>query len=280
MTYSISEAIEFGIKELRGKERPRLETEILLSYIMDVERVYLHTHSHRYLSQKQSREFRSLIARAKNHEPIEYLTQKVNFYGYEWKIIKGVLVPRPETEILIDQVSELIVKYNIKKVFELGVGSGIISITLALLHPEIEVVGSDINPLAIWLSQENLKIFGAKYDITLGNRVKFMEIDIFKEPIFSRSFDLFVSNPPYIALDYPLPPNVRYEPKEALFGGEGGEEMLYALVDIAKNWGIQFLACEMGWDQKEKMRKKLQDCKSVEFFHDLSGLDRGFVAIL
>ncbi|MCE3047442.1 N5-glutamine methyltransferase family protein [Helicobacter kayseriensis] len=279
---AIRDALAFGVQELAQLDRPRLKSEILLAYILGVERTYLHAFSEKELQKEDFEKFQAKIARAKSHMPIEYLTERVGFYGYVWNIKEGVLIPRPETEILIEKASELIQKHHIKYVFEFGMGSGIIGITLALLHPEIEVVGSDINPLALQVSQINLDFFCKNYDKTLENRVKFARTNILEDVglLHCKTFDLLVSNPPYIGLDYSLPPNVRYEPKEALFGGEGGEEILYALVDRVCECSIPFMVCEMGYDQRAKMQKKLQDKFSFEFYQDLSGLDRGFLATL
>ncbi|WP_034584101.1 HemK/PrmC family methyltransferase [Helicobacter pametensis] len=282
MKHRISDALKVGVEKLSNKERPRLEAEILLAFILGVERIYLHTHCDEFLKDWMIQDFVSKLERLQQDEPIEYLIGSVSFYGYRWRIQQGVLIPRPETEILIERASLWIEQYKINRVFELGVGSGVISIMLALLHPNLEIIGSDINPRAISLSQVNLEDFAQNYDQTLKNRVKFHQIDVLSNRDFflGESFDLLISNPPYIANHFPLPANVQYEPKDALFGGDGGEEMLYALVDLAQEMRIPYLACEMGYDQREKMSKKLKDSQYLEFYQDLSGLDRGFLSIL
>lgn len=279
MRYSIQEALSYGFKALWMRDRPRLEAEILLSFILGVDRVFLHTYPHRLLSEEEFREFQALILRAQKHEPIEYLTQKVSFYGHDWEICQGVLIPRPETEILIEHTGEIIKHHGIKRVFEFGVGSGVISIMLALLCPQILIKASDINPLAIELTQKNIKRF-LPLDSTLLDRIVLIQSDVLKERGEVENFDLLVSNPPYIASSYQLPLNVEHEPKNALFGGEEGDEILCALVDLAREKSIAWIACEMGFDQKKNMLAKLDGCKSVSFYQDLSGLDRGFSAKL
>lgn len=275
MRYSIKEALDYAFKTLCVRERARLEAEILLSFVLGVDRVFLHANPFKMLSQGEFEEFQRLVLRAQAHEPIEYLTGKVGFYGYEWEISKGVLIPRPETEILVECAGEIIRRHGVRRVFEFGVGSGVISIMLALLHPQIIIQASDINPLAIELTQKNIERFSS-FDSSLSGRIDLVCVDILKEGLFSQDYDLLVSNPPYISSSFQLPLNVEYEPKNALFGGERGDEILCALIDLAREYRIPYMACEMGSLQRESMLEKLEGCKEVNFYRDLSGLDRGF----
>ena len=153
MSFSIQEALDFGAKTL-ATIRSRLESEILLAHILQSNRIYLHTHSKCIFKSSEFEDFKRLVNEAKEGKPIEYLTQKVSFYDWEFEICEGVLIPRPETEILVDKCDELIKQRGVKHIFELGVGSGIISISLALLNPEIQIIASDINPLALALTQK------------------------------------------------------------------------------------------------------------------------------
>lgn len=280
MSFSIQEALEFGAKSLNS-ERPRLESEILLAKALGVERIYLHTHASKLLRQEEFQTYSSFLTRAKNNEPIEYITQEVSFYDWEFEICSGVLIPRPESEILVSKCDELIKSREVKRVFELGVGSGIISISLALLNPHLFLIASDINPLALELTQRNIHKLSF-LDSTLPSRIALVEGNVLEDKNFfaSHSFEFFVSNPPYIASDYILPLNVAYEPREALFGGDRGDEILQSIISITREYKIPFLACEMGWDQKQILQDSLKDFSFFEFYQDLSGLDRGFVAKL
>lgn len=280
MNFSIQEAVEYGSK-LLSSPRPRLESEILLSSVLGVDRITLHTQAHKSLTSSEFEKFCTLLNRARENEPIEYLVGRVSFYEWEFEISQGVLIPRPETEILVSKCDELIKKEGIERVFELGVGSGIISISLALLNSSISIIASDINPLALSLTQKNVQKF-TSLDKSLSERITLIERDVLKSDEFfsSHSFELWVSNPPYIANDYILPPNVAYEPKEALFGGEVGDEVLQKIISFTKAYQIPYLACEMGWDQRLKLQDVLKGFREVEFYQDLSGLDRGFVAKL
>ena len=278
MSFSIQEALDFGAKTL-ATIRSRLESEILLAHILQSNRIYLHTHSKCILKSSEFEDFKKLVNEAKEGKPIEYLTQKVSFYDWEFEICEGVLIPRPETEILVDKCDELIKQRGVKHIFELGVGSGIISISLALLNPEIQIIASDINPLALALTQKNIQKF-CLLDESLKDRIILFEGDVLQSDEFflSHSLELWVSNPPYIANDYILPKNVSYEPKEPLFGGERGDEILQKILQKSKEHQIPYLACEMGWDQKQFIKESAKDFADLEFYQDLSGLDRGFVA--
>lgn len=278
MSFSIQEALDYGAKHL-SSSRPRLESEILLSFVLGVSRIYLHTHSQQILKPDEFDRFVAEIGRAKEGKPIEYITQKVSFYDWEFEITQGVLIPRPETELLVQKCDELIKKKRIQSVFELGVGSGIISISLALLNPCLKIIASDINPLALALTQKNIQKF-LSLDQSLSERITLLQGDVLENEEFflAHHFELWVSNPPYIANDYILPKNVSYEPKEALFGGDRGDEILQKIIKKTKEYSIPYLACEMGWDQKEVLAQSMREFAEVEFYQDLSGLDRGFVA--
>lgn len=278
MSFSIQEALEYGAATL-SSDRPRLESEILLSFVLGVERIVLHTHATKKLSPSEFENFYSLLMRARENEPIEYLTQTVSFYDWEFRIVQGVLIPRPETEILVQKCDELIKRKGIEKVFELGVGSGVISISLALLNPLISIVASDINPLALDLTQKNIQKF-SQVDKSLKDRIILIEKDVLQSDEFfaSNHFDLWVSNPPYISNNYVLPKNVAYEPSEALFGGDMGDEILQKIIAFTKRYQISHLACEMGWDQKCRLQEAMKEFRYIEFYQDLNGLNRGFVA--
>ncbi|ANV97835.1 hypothetical protein BBW65_03015 [Helicobacter enhydrae] len=276
MPFSIKEALKWGADTLLS-ERPRLESEILLASVLQKDRVFLHTFDDQRLTPQEWERYQSFVLQAREGEPIEYLSGVVSFYDYEFCITKGVLIPRPETEILLEKVRVLVDQHRLKKVFELGVGSGVLCITLALLCPHLEVVGSDINPLAIKLTQQNIQKFSS-LDSTLSSRITLIQRDVLQEECGLQDIDLIISNPPYIALDYPLDKKVLHEPREALFGGERGDEILLEIIAMRERCGVRFLACEMGYDQRARMQEALNGSTDLEFFRDLSGHDRGFVA--
>jgi release factor glutamine methyltransferase len=250
-------------------DRPRFEAELLLAHFLKKDRTYLHAFDNRDIEDID--EFKKLVERRANYEPFEYIVGTVSFYDIELKVEHGVLIPRPETEILIDLVSNIIEKESISSIAEIGVGSGAISIVLARKFPHLKVVATDISKKAILVAKRNIEQF------KLEDRVEVIESNLIDE--VNSSIELVVSNPPYIANSFKLEPNVaNYEPKEALFGGEVGDELLKEIILSVKNRGIKYLACEMGYDQKESIESFIDEVgvKSYSFYKDLAGVDRGF----
>jgi release factor glutamine methyltransferase len=183
---------------------------------------------------------------------------------------EGVLVPRPETEMLVDKTAELVKKYNARRVAEVGTGSGVISVMLALLLPKISINATDISPKAIELAKLNARKFGVE------ERIRFhltSYLDGIEPP------QILVSNPPYVSKKEELEKHVLNEPHAALFGGEQGDEMLKDIILLSKKLGVLALACEMGYDQRQSIKSFFEDNKieNYSFYQDLSGLDRGFI---
>jgi len=251
-------------------ERPRFEAELLLAYHLNKERTYLHAFDD--VEVQDIEIFKALVERRGNHEPYEYIVGSASFYDIELEVVAGVLIPRPETEILIDLVAEIIERENITSVAEIGVGSGAISVVLARKFSDLNIVATDICDTPIKVAMHNIKTFG------LEERVKVIKSNLLDE--VRDSVELVVSNPPYIAHDFALEKNVgEYEPVEALFGGMVGDELLKQIVLDVKERKVPYLACEMGYDQKEPMILFFNQIgvKSYRFYNDLAGFDRGFI---
>ena len=251
-------------------ERPLFEAEILLAYHLGKERTWLKMYDDTELEDTEGYEM--LVARRVAHEPMEYITGCVSFYDIDLHSAPGALIPRPETEVLVDRVSEIIAREGYYSVAEIGVGSGAISIVLARKFPQLKIVASDISEEALVVAQTNVATFGLEEQIDLRHTSLLDGID--------RQIDLIVSNPPYIAKHTPLAPNVaEYEPHTALYSEEQGDELLKEIILLAKARKVKYLACEMGYDQREPIAafvKKIGDC-SIDFYTDLAGLDRGFI---
>ncbi|OQX50291.1 MAG: protein-(glutamine-N5) methyltransferase, release factor-specific [Epsilonproteobacteria bacterium 4484_20] len=251
-------------------ERPQFEAELLLAYHLKKDRMYLITHENDVLDDLEG--YETLVDRRVKNEPYEYIVGSASFYDIHLEVQKGVLIPRPETEILIDLVSEIIEKEKITKIAEIGVGSGAISIVLARKFPDLGIIATDICETPLKVAGENIGRFGLSDQIELRHSNL---IDAVTEPV-----ELVVSNPPYIAEDFLLASNVAdYEPKEALFGGRAGDELLKQIITDVKARGIKRLACEMGYDQKEPLSEFVNEIgvKSIAFYKDLAGFDRGFI---
>lgn len=252
--------------------RPRLESEILLGFVLGVPRIFLHTHAQQQLQSGALNAFLLLIERRKKGEPLEYLTQRVSFYEHTFFITHGALIPRPESELLVQKVAKLIVRDSCKRVVEVGVGSGALLCSLALLFENVCFEGSDISESALAVAEQNLERFGLRSRVRLSHCAF---LDDFAPPL-----PLVYANPPYIAADYPIDLPLCFEPHEALFGGKKGDEILLELLAIARAKQVQVLVCEMGYDQKPSVERALERlcARNVAFYQDYAGLWRGFVA--
>jgi len=266
---TVKEATIWATKELNSLvERPRLEAEILLSYLLNCKREFLLLNDNLEIDFNA---FKNLIDRRKNSEPIEYITKKVSFWDFELFIDKGALIPRPESEILVEKALELIKKHNIKEVAEIGIGSGALSIAIAK-ETNVNIEASDISLEAIKIAQKNIQTFGLEDKIKVKNCSL---LSCIKTP------ELLISNPPYIDPDVKLEANVaNFEPHSALFAPNRGLEILFNILDLIKEKQIPFAVCEMGYDQKEAITNYAKEINlkgKLEFYKDLAGLDRGFV---
>ncbi|UFH59940.1 peptide chain release factor N(5)-glutamine methyltransferase [Sulfurovum mangrovi] len=268
---TISQALKWAKDVLAEScERPLFEAELLLAYHLRKERLYLHMYVDETVEDEEG--YKRLIARRAKHEPYEYIVGSASFYDIELDVEPGVLIPRPETEILIDKVAKIIEEEGITRIAEIGVGSGAISVVLARKFPQLHSIATDICDTPLKVAGKNIRKFGLEEQIELR---KSNLIDQVPE-----SVELVVSNPPYIAEEFILESNVvDYEPGEALFGGKVGDELLKQIIRDVSCRGIRYLACEMGYDQKAPIEAFVKEfeIEFIEFYQDLAGFDRGFV---
>jgi release factor glutamine methyltransferase len=248
---------------------PQKEVEILLLHILGKNTIWLHININEEC--KCEKELEKLVKKRATDYPLEYITNNASFYGEQFIAKEGVLIPRPETELLVERAEAILKEIEKPKVVEIGVGSGIISVMLALLIEDITIVAVDINDKALELAKQNAKKHGVEDKIT------FIKSDLFTN-VSQEHIDMCISNPPYIKNNYKLPKNVKYEPSNALFGGESGDELLKQIIDESYKRKIDYLYCEMGYDQKEPLGKYFEgfDTESVEFYQDYEKFDRGF----
>ena len=257
-------------QKLEGKiPRAAREAQLLLMHHLGCDELWLITNQESQISDLDT--LYTLVERRALNEPFEYITNSVSFYSEHFYIAPGALIPRPETELLIDEVLRTLSDKTAEITFaEVGVGSGIISIMLAFLYPNAKFIAVDISENALAIARENIQRFGLESRIELRH-------GSFLEPV-SEKVDYLVSNPPYIANDAPLESNLDYEPQNALFGGEVGDEMIQVLLNEVLKREINFFSCEIGYDQKDRITHYLgqENYKSLQFYKDLSGFDRGF----
>ncbi|MEY3089815.1 MAG: protoporphyrinogen oxidase [Pseudomonadota bacterium] len=267
----IKELLSWATDSLKDAcERPAFEAELLLAYHLQKERIYLMTHENEAVPDREG--FEALVARRASHEPYEYIVGSASFYDIHLKVAAGVLIPRPETELLIDVTANIIKEEGLTHIAEIGVGTGAISIVLARQFPKLHSIATDISDMPLKVAAENIETFG------LQERIELRKSNLLDE--VPEVPQLVVSNPPYIAEDFLLASNVvDYEPKEALFGGKVGDELLKQIIVDTKAKGVPYLACEMGYDQKNAMQAFVNEIgvEYIQFYTDLAGLDRGFV---
>lgn len=271
---SITPLVKDILKDITSKldlhvPRASREAQLLLMAFLEVDELWLITNQNTQVD--SSEELYTWLERRIKNEPFEYITKRVSFYSEMFYIAKGALIPRPETEILIDEVLRFVDNHqSIMQFVEVGVGSGIISIMLAKKFPNAKFIAVDISQDALDIAKINIEKFGLKdrIELRLGSL-----LDVVDEHI-----DYLVSNPPYIENGVKLESNLDYEPNNALFGGEIGDEIIKQLLDEVLSRNIKFFSCEMGYDQKGKISSYLKDTKiqHLDFYKDLANFDRGF----
>lgn len=265
----IKELLAKSAEQLREvTDIPQKEAMILLGEVLGREMSWLLSHSDDEISIDER--FTAFLKRRALHEPLEYILGRASFYGREFDVDSRVLIPRPETEILVDKALELAKELPYQPhIVEIGCGSGIISIMLAHFLPNARLTAVDISSDALHVSRHNAKKQG------VSERITFVEGSYLDG--VTGEIDMIVSNPPYIADEEPLGIGLSYEPSLALYGGRRGDEMLCHIIDLFVTRGVKALACEMGYDQRLPMSVYAKSKGlEVEFYKDLAGLDRGF----
>ena len=233
---SVSEALRAAARRLRasGSRSPRLDAELLLATALGARRVTLLTDSERVLTPIEERRFEGYVCRREAHEPVAYIRRRRAFRTLELEATPDVLIPRPETETLVDVALEALAvvpaEHGEPLALDVGTGSGCIALALAAEDPFVRVTAVDVSEAAAELARHNAARLG------LGGRLRILHSDLFAALPPEERFDLIVSNPPYIpAFEYEaLEPNVRdYEPRLALHGGTDGLDVYRRLVPEA-----------------------------------------------
>nr|WP_315048177.1 peptide chain release factor N(5)-glutamine methyltransferase [uncultured Leptotrichia sp.] len=270
--------LDKSVSFLEKNEIPeaRLKAEIIFSNVLGIERMMLFTKYKDEIDEEKKNKIREYIHKiGKEKFPIQYLLNEQEFYGRSFYVDKGVLIPRLDTEVLVEKALNILNKGSIEepKVLDIGVGSGVIGITIALEVPTSKIMGVDISEKALEISSKNKKILKA------GN-IKFIKSDLF-ENIEYKKFNMIVSNPPYISsdeTDVMSEDALLHEPSEALFAGSEG---LYFYNSISKKAmeyldDNGYLLFEIGYKQGEIVAKIMETYgfKNVEIAKDLAGNDR------
>ncbi len=256
----------------KGREAARLESELLCAHALGLSRLELFMSIERPVEPSEVDSARALLVRCGKGEPTAYITGKKEFYGREFSVAPGVLIPRPETELLVDLARERLADRDAPLVSEFGVGSGCIAITLALEHPGARVRASDISSSALAIARNNAELLGAGLELIEADGIEALT----REPAH-----LFCSNPPYIDPVQPtgLEDSVRaFEPPEALFAPEGHPEHWVRLFieqreHLVRAGGV--LLVEIGFEQAPRVRRLLDHAQVEGRIHaDVEGIER------
>ena len=228
-----------------------LDAILLMSYVLRRDRAFLLAHPEAELTPEQAVQHEALLARRMRHEPMQYILGEQEFYGLRLRVTPAVLIPRPETEHLVEAVLERLQRDCELRIADVGTGSGAIALALAHALPLAQVDALDISPEALMVAAENARALG------LENRVRFLQSDLL-EAVKEQRYDCVVSNPPYVASGEELEPQVAlWEPHRALFAGPDGLDVYRRLLPAAAAQlgpgGL--LALELGAGQMEALRE-------------------------
>jgi release factor glutamine methyltransferase len=256
----------------RGISSARLTMELMLAHVLKLTRFDLYLQFDRPLAETELTTLRQMVRRRANHEPLQYILGVAHFYRREFEVTPAVLIPRPETELLVE---EALRRASSLRCLDVGTGSGCIGVTIAIERPETEVVAIDASADAIAVAQRNATLLGAR-------NIRLRTVDFFDDAKVGElgSFDLIVSNPPYIPADEiaTLEPEVReYEPHLALTDFQDGlrfyRRMLEVLPRLLRLQGNVFL--EVGYGQAPTLKRMfLEGGYGVDVLTDLDRVER------
>lgn len=273
---NVSEALSKG-QAILGKS---LEAQMLLAFAIKKSREFCFAHPEFRLAPVSIKKYRALVEKRSDGVPVAYLTGHKEFFGLDFYVTPAVLIPRPETELVVELALENLHGENMT-LCDIGTGSGCIAIALAKKRPDLNITAIDISSQALRMAQKNARLHGA-----LG-QIRFLKSDLLSG-VSSRNFDGLVANLPYIGRSenhFVERDVIEYEPHKALFGGETGLELfekLFAQI-VLMRCCPRWLIAEMGFSQKpalKKLIKKHFGNKRVVWKNDLAGLPRVFMILL
>lgn len=278
MNDTIGSLLNLGTQRLIEKniDTARLDSQLLLGKVLSKDKLYLMINNNEIVSEENKKEFLELISKRMEYMPIRYILGEIDFMGLDFYVEKGVLIPRSDTEVLVEEVLRMINEDESLDICDLCSGSGAIGISLAYYRKKINVDLIDYYDIPEKISKKNI------LRNCLEDRVKFIKSDLLNESIkLKKQYDIIVSNPPYIReeeIDNLMNDVKDYEPKTALSGGKSGLDFYERIVEESKNVlkknGI--LAFEIGHDQGEEVSElmKVNSYKEVRIIKDLASLDR------
>lgn len=270
-------AAEHRLQEA-GVDTPRLDAEVLLAAALGTSRAALIADADREVTPVQAMAFQAMIARRENREPVAYILERKEFWSLEFKVTPMVLIPRPDTECLLEHFLQIVKRDRIAapRILDVGTGSGILAVVAAKECADATVTAMDLSDYALSVARYNAKAHGVE------DRIHFVQGDFYREFWEGAPFDFILSNPPYIARGAlsALAPEIRqYEPKEALDGGEDGLEAYRRIIPLAAKLMRPggYLIMELGDDQGPEVNRLISAngaFESIERFSDYTGAER------
>lgn len=271
LTMQIQEILSSTIKQLNSNnvEKPNNKAKRLLAFVLNVPKEFLIINDNKELNKKQEVKYKKCIERLIKGEPIQYIIGKQEFMGIDLIVTNDVLIPQPDTEILVEETIKVAKQYDKPKILDLCTGSGAIAIAIKKYIPEAEIVASDLSSKALRIANNN--------DRT--KKIRFILSDLFEN--INEKFDIIVSNPPYIKTEEikTLSKEVQNEPLMALDGGQDGLYFYEKIIKQANSYLNQnsYLCLEIGENQKNEIIKKIQyngKYTNIQTYKDLGGNDR------
>lgn len=276
---TIDQALRSAADEFRSQNvssSPRLDAELLLGSVLKKSKTELMLERSKELTTTEMTAFLALVERRKTLESIAYILGEREFYKSTFQVGPGVLVPRPETELIVEDVAEFSKARLVKKILDLGVGSGCLGLSCLVDNSEATLVGVEISEAALGFAKKNAKALG------LESRVQWIhgDVDVVRSTLPAGDFDVVVSNPPYIGRDEEIDPGVKkFEPHGALFSENRGLEHLQSWAKVAiqclKPGGL--MVFEIGAGQGAEILSFFEKTRAFEDLRikqDLAGLDR------
>ncbi len=278
-TWTVGELLNWTATYLaeKGVEFPRLDAEVLLAHALDCKRIDLYGFRFNEIAEPAARErYKDLIRRRLEGCPVAYLVGRKEFFGLIFEVSPAVLIPRPDSELVVTECLTLAKKMSQPRIIDIGTGSGNLAVSVAHQCPEAEVTAIDVSPEALAIAERNAARHG------VNSRMRFLTGDLFAPVPPEERFDFVISNPPYIPREdlEKLPVGVRaYEPRAALDGGPGGFEVFDRLIDEArtrlKPGG--HLILEIGAPQETEARRRIgaySEYELADTVRDYSGHPR------
>ncbi|HTV04464.1 MAG TPA: peptide chain release factor N(5)-glutamine methyltransferase [Acidobacteriaceae bacterium] len=274
MDTTLANALANGAARLAHLSSVRADAELLLMRAANIDRAFLLTHPDVSLTPEQLATYNQWIERRAQHEPIQYIIGEQEFYGLPLRVTPDVLIPRPETEHLVEAALQRLPHNLPLRIVDVGTGSGAIAIALAHALPQASVTALDTSPAALAVARQNAQ----RHDV--ASRIRFLESDLLAA-VATEIFDAIVSNPPYVSELEVLEPQVRdYEPHAALFAGRSGLDIYQRLIPQARQClrPQGWLLMEIGHGQRDALASLLTGWNDIDFVSDLQGIPRVAIA--